>query len=133
VGVIDSHNTWTEKWGADQWNRVQLAYCLGLLPKWANEALDKLGKIRNLFAHNLGKNFTDNDVQTICNALYKLVPNNPDANELFEQLRQDNTGFPTQSHPKWKFMYCLIVSIEFVVGQSKRVEHRRRYDDAGGK
>jgi hypothetical protein len=51
-------------------NATCVAYCLGLISKGCKANIDRIGHIRNLFAHSIqGLSFQDPDIAAICDKL----------------------------------------------------------------
>jgi len=72
------------------WSRTQAAYCMGLISEDEYDDLNKIGEIRNRFAHDLqGLRFSDKWAKDKCSSLNrprelsKLAPLTPDARNLF--------------------------------------------------
>mgnify|MGYP001565628512 CR=1 FL=1 len=55
-------------------SRIVAAYAVGLIDKAERDALRKLKKIRNLFAHKLGLSFTEQAIVAHCAEAQKLCP-----------------------------------------------------------
>ena len=55
-------------------SRIVAAYAVGLIDKPQRDALRRLKKVRNLFAHKLGRSFTDQDISTHCVEVHRLCP-----------------------------------------------------------
>ena len=69
--------------------RIRAAYCLGLLRKTVRDDLRLVGKIRNMFAHDLSASFSAEPIRTWCNSLrwhresYMQPPVDASARDLF--------------------------------------------------
>ncbi|WP_024773029.1 MltR family transcriptional regulator [Aquimarina macrocephali] len=50
-------------------NKIQMAYCLGLIERIIKKDLNLVRKIRNKFAHNMFVTFNDNQIESWCNGL----------------------------------------------------------------
>lgn len=76
-------------------SRIVAAYAVGLIDKPERDALRRLKKIRNLFAHRLGRSFSDQDVAAHCAEVHRLCPtvNYAGAERRSRQLFQDTVAF----------------------------------------
>jgi len=76
-------------------SRIVAAYAVGLIDKAERDALRKLKKVRNLFAHKLGRSFADDDIAAHCVAVHKLCPtvNHRNEDRSPRQLFQDTVAF----------------------------------------
>lgn len=63
VDKVISHKGFLGTYGA----KVDLMYCLGFIDKIVKADLDKLGEIRNLFAHKTTISFQDKKIIKTCN------------------------------------------------------------------
>ncbi len=55
--------------------RINASYAFAQINKDKRDALRKIAKIRNRFAHKVNKTFNDQDISDICKELPKLVDN----------------------------------------------------------
>jgi hypothetical protein len=76
-------------------SRIVAAYAVGLIDKPQRDALRRLKKVRNLFAHELGRSFTDKNIATHCVEASKLCPtkNYRRGERTPRQLFQDTVAF----------------------------------------
>jgi len=76
-------------------SRIVAAYAVGLIDKPQRDALRRLKKVRNLFAHKLGRGFTDQDIATHCVEVHRLCPteNYGGRERTPRQLFQDTVAF----------------------------------------
>ena len=75
-------------------SRIVAAYAVGLIDKPQRDALRRLKKVRNLFAHKLGRSFTDPDISTHCVEVHRLCPTTQYGSEqrTSRQLFQDTVA-----------------------------------------
>jgi len=62
-------------------SRIVAAYAVGLIDQAERDALRKLKKVRNLFAHRLGLNFADQAIAAHCESAHKRCPTKSSTDE----------------------------------------------------
>lgn len=84
-------------------NKIQISYLLGIISKRMYDDLNRIRKIRNIFAHNIrGCSFDDKNIQSIVNTLtYADLP-------LFSEW------LPAASFKDKFLMHCTIIEIAIV-------------------
>jgi hypothetical protein len=76
-------------------SRIVAAYAVGLIDKPQRDALRRLKRVRNLFAHKPGRSFKDQDIATHCAEIQRLCPTTHPGGEdrTSRQLFQDTVAF----------------------------------------
>jgi hypothetical protein len=80
--LVQNQDGWSDLLNSDDSNaplgsfgsRIVAAYAVGLIDQAARDALPKLKKVRNAFAHKTGLSFTDQAIAAHCEAASKLCP-----------------------------------------------------------
>jgi hypothetical protein len=73
--------------------RLVAAYAIGLLPVGNWQALRKVKKIRNRFAHDLSLSFNEPCIAKLCTELSPLTQNYHDAERTPRQIFEDTVAF----------------------------------------
>jgi hypothetical protein len=78
--------------------RISAAYGMGLISKSDLDALRKLKKVRNRFAHNINLSFNDNEVEQLCIRVKDLLKGlhytseSPSPREIFQSAIANYSG-----------------------------------------
>jgi DNA-binding MltR family transcriptional regulator len=97
----------------DLHSRAQLAYCLGLIPKGLFQNLERLGNIRNAFAHDhLEKTFGDDEIVRLCGQLIPPKMTGIQVNGQTDESRNMD-GLPDEllSTPRNRFVSIVTMMI----------------------
>jgi DNA-binding MltR family transcriptional regulator len=92
-------------------SRAQLAYCVGLIPKGVFQNLERLGTIRNKFAHShLSLTFSDPEVISLCEKLsfphMKGVSLNCETGE-----RVESDGLPDHFYQTPRIRFVMVATL----------------------
>jgi DNA-binding MltR family transcriptional regulator len=95
--------------------RRQLCYCLGLITKSVSEDIERIGQVRNLFAHRLFDISFDNDeVIKLCNGFR--------ASGVIEHVHKVHGT----THPRSRFVIAVNLAASWLLLEALPMKHRKR-------
>lgn len=102
--------------------KIELAYCLNLIPKFARDDLNLIRRIRNDFAHHLGAlTFKENSLRSRC--LELKTPRQYFSDELGKDFAEQH-----REDPRQVYMFAtFILSKNFEIAYLEWAEHAHQY------